>query len=90
MGLIREPKGVDFTVASKPWSAKELADFRKLMTELKAAKKPVRKTKLKGKKAAYGIFGPGVFTLNPAHVITTRCFAMHMGHGAKLNTLSEL
>ena len=33
MGLIREPKGVDFTVESKPWSAKELADFRKLMTE---------------------------------------------------------
>jgi len=50
MGLIREPKGVDFTVESNPWSAKELADFRKLMGELKAAKKPVRKTKGQDKK----------------------------------------
>ncbi len=42
MGLIREPKNVDFTVQSKPWTAEELRDFRKLMTELKeknAAKK---------------------------------------------------
>jgi hypothetical protein len=36
MGLIREPKNVDFTVQSKPWTDKELVDFRKLMTELKA------------------------------------------------------
>lgn len=35
MGLIREPKNVDFTVQSKPWTEKELSDFRKLMTELK-------------------------------------------------------
>jgi len=36
MGLIREPKNVDFTVQSKPWTEEELRDFRKLMTELKA------------------------------------------------------
>jgi hypothetical protein len=36
MGLIREPKNVDFTVQSKPWTDEELRDFRKLMTELKA------------------------------------------------------
>jgi hypothetical protein len=36
MGLIREPKNVDFTVESKPWTEVELRDFRKLMTELKA------------------------------------------------------
>jgi hypothetical protein len=36
MGLIREPKNVDFTVQSKPWTDKELRDFRKLMAELKA------------------------------------------------------
>ena len=36
MGLIREPKNVDFTVESTPWTEEELSDFRKLMTELKA------------------------------------------------------
>ena len=36
MGLIREPKNVDFTVQSKPWTEEELSDFRKLMNELKA------------------------------------------------------
>jgi len=36
MGLIREPKNVDFTVKSTPWTEEELTDFRKLMTELKA------------------------------------------------------
>jgi len=35
MGLIREPKNVDFTVQSKPWTEEELHDFRKLMNELK-------------------------------------------------------
>jgi hypothetical protein len=44
MSLIKEPKDVDFTVESKPWSAKELADFRKLMQKLKSGKKPVAKT----------------------------------------------
>jgi hypothetical protein len=36
MGLIREPKNVDFTIQSKPWTDEELSDFRKLMTELKS------------------------------------------------------
>ena len=36
MGLIREPKGIDFIIESKPWTDKELADFRKLMKALKA------------------------------------------------------
>ena len=36
MGLIREPKNIDFTVQSTPWSEEELNDFRKLMIELKA------------------------------------------------------
>ena len=36
MGLIREPKNIDFTVQSKPWTDEELVDFRKLMAELKA------------------------------------------------------
>jgi len=36
MGLIKEPKNVDFTVQSEPWTEEELKDFRKLMSELKA------------------------------------------------------
>ena len=35
MGLIKEPKNVDFTVQSEPWTDEELKDFRKLMNELK-------------------------------------------------------
>jgi hypothetical protein len=35
MGLIKEPKNVDFTVQSEPWTEEELKDFRKLMQELK-------------------------------------------------------
>jgi hypothetical protein len=36
MGLIKEPRNVDFTVQSEPWTEEELKDFRKLMIELKA------------------------------------------------------
>jgi hypothetical protein len=36
MGLIREPKNVDFSSQSTPWTEEELRDFRKLMNELKA------------------------------------------------------
>ena len=44
MGLIKEPKNVDFTVQSEPWTEEELKDFRKLMNELKAksSKKKLR------------------------------------------------
>ncbi len=49
MGLIKEPKNVDFTVQSKPWTEEELKDFRKLMTKLKAknSSKKSRSTKKK-------------------------------------------
>ena len=36
MGLIREPKNVDFIVQSEPWTDDELRDFRVLMNELKS------------------------------------------------------
>jgi hypothetical protein len=36
MGLIREPKNVDFSTQSKPWTDEELRDFRTLMKALKA------------------------------------------------------
>jgi hypothetical protein len=35
MGLIKEPKNVDFTVQSEPWTEEELTDFRKIMKEMK-------------------------------------------------------
>lgn len=57
MGLIKEPKNVDFTVKSKPWTREELKDFRKLMAELKT-KSPEKisaknKTKSTKKKKAF-------------------------------------
>jgi hypothetical protein len=55
MGLIREPKNVDFTVQSKPWTEEELSDFRELMAKLKAkntSKKILSLTKKKKKARA--------------------------------------
>ena len=51
MGLIREPKNVDCTVQSKPWTEIELRDFRKLMNKIKAenAKPKVRNLAAKKK-----------------------------------------
>ena len=39
MGLIREPKDIDFNVQSAPWTEEELKDFRELMNKLKAKNK---------------------------------------------------
>jgi hypothetical protein len=52
MGLIKEPKEADFSNQSKPWSDKELEDFRKIMTKLKAknSKRKQRLTSSKVKK----------------------------------------
>ena len=36
MGLIKEPKNIDFTIKSEPWTKEELLDFRKIMKVLKA------------------------------------------------------
>jgi len=47
MGIIREPKGVDFIVKSEPWSDDELRDFRKLMKEQKAKLDPKVKAEIK-------------------------------------------
>ena len=35
MGLIREPKHVDFSNNSETWTKKELADFRRIMKVIK-------------------------------------------------------
>lgn len=50
MGLIKEPKNVDFSTSSAPWSEQELEDFRKLMKKMKTnskAKNSDRKLKPK-------------------------------------------
>jgi len=54
MGLIKEPKNVDFTVKSEPWPEEELKDFRKLMGEMKAkaSKSKVQSPKKKKKVGA--------------------------------------
>lgn len=35
MGLIKEPKEVDFSAKSEPWTEEELKEFRKLLNEIK-------------------------------------------------------
>jgi hypothetical protein len=39
MGIIREPKHIDLSTKSEPWNAEELADFRKIMQEIKQRNK---------------------------------------------------
>jgi hypothetical protein len=36
MGLIKEPKNIDLSTSSEPWTEKELSDFRKIMQDIKA------------------------------------------------------
>ncbi len=52
MGLIREPKDIDFSTKSEPWTDKELSDFRKIMQKIKAktAKQKDRILSLRSKK----------------------------------------
>lgn len=49
MGLIKEPKNVDLSTKSEPWTEQELIDFRKIMQEIKAknAKRKKRSSRLK-------------------------------------------
>lgn len=46
MALIKEPKNVDLSTKSEPWTEKELSDFRKIMKEIKA-KNETRKKRLR-------------------------------------------
>ena len=50
MGLIREPKNIDLSTKSEPWTENELADFRKLMQEIKAKNKKRQLRSLTNKK----------------------------------------
>ena len=36
MGIVKEPKNVDLSNKSEPWTEAELADFRKIMQAIKA------------------------------------------------------
>ena len=35
MGLIKEPKNVDLSTKSEPWTEQELVDFRKIIQHIK-------------------------------------------------------
>ena len=35
MGIIKEPKNVDLSTKSEPWTEEELFDFRKIMQKIK-------------------------------------------------------
>lgn len=52
MGLIKEPKNVDLSTKSKPWTEQELFDFRKIMQDIKDknAKHKERTLRLKSDK----------------------------------------
>jgi len=52
MGLIKEPKNVDLSTKSEPWTEQELSDFRKIMQDIKAknAKRKERALQLKSNK----------------------------------------
>jgi len=44
MGPIKEPKDIDSFIKSEPWTDKELADFRKLMKNLKEKNRKRRRS----------------------------------------------
>ena len=47
MGLIREPKNVDFIIKSEPWTKEELKKFREIM---KQQREKLAKARLANKK----------------------------------------
>jgi hypothetical protein len=48
MGLIKEPRGVDFMIQSAPWTDEELMDFSALIKKQKQARiKKTQTTRLK-------------------------------------------
>ena len=49
MGTIKEPKNVDLSTKSEPWSEKELVEFRELMKQIKEKKSVREKRSMKSK-----------------------------------------
>lgn len=50
MGLIKEPKNVDFIIKSTPWTKAELAELSSIILKTKEANKRKRKTRAASKK----------------------------------------
>ena len=52
MGFIKEPKDIDLSTKSEPWTEQELSDFRKIMQEIKAknTKRKEKSLRLSSKK----------------------------------------
>jgi hypothetical protein len=55
MGLIKEPKNVDLSTKSEPWTKQELVDFRKIMKDINAknAKRKERSLRRKADKKQF-------------------------------------
>ena len=55
MGLIREPRNVDFSLKSKPWTEEELKEFSEIIKKSKAANllREKRRKRLKTDKPAH-------------------------------------
>lgn len=55
MGLIKEPKNIDLSTKSEPWTEEELVDFRVIMQEIKIKnqKRKERMLKLKNDKKQF-------------------------------------
>ena len=47
--IIKEPKNVDLSTKSEPWTEQELTDFRKIIQEIKEKNSKKRKRKIKVK-----------------------------------------
>jgi len=54
MGIIKEPKHIDLSTKSEPWTEQELADFRQIMQAIKTknAKRKERIVRFKAKAQA--------------------------------------
>jgi hypothetical protein len=46
MGLIKEPKNIDLSNKSEPWSEQELIDFRKIMKDIREKNEKLKKRTL--------------------------------------------
>lgn len=57
MTPIKEPKNIDFSKKSEPWTEKELSDFRKVMQKIKSKNTKTKKSTLRRKNRETTISG---------------------------------
>lgn len=55
MGLIKEPKNVDFSIQSEPWTEKDLFDFRVIMNEIKSKNQKIKSLNLRKPKKVLNV-----------------------------------